>query len=82
MFRLCWMPLVTIQTENTTSITLLTQTYNVLQHSKAQKATIFNNDRYTTNIPPHPHTPTPHTVTTTDIKQTCAIYIHLLSLCI
>ena len=34
-----------------------------------------NNGRYTTNI----HTD-PHTVTTTDIKQTYAIYIHLLSL--
>ena len=41
-------PRVTIQTENTTSITPLTQTYNILQHSKAKKATIFNNDRYTT----------------------------------
>ena len=39
------------------------------------KNTIFNNGRFTTNI----HT-YPHTVTTTDIKQTCAIYIHLLSL--
>ena len=36
------------------------------------KTTIFNNGRYTTNIPTDPHT-----VTTTDIKQTCAIYIHL-----
>ena len=35
----------------------------------------FNNGRYTTNIPTDPHT-----ITTTDIKQTCAIYIHLLSL--
>ena len=35
----------------------------------------FNNGRYTTNIPTDPHT-----VTTTDIKQTCAIYIYLLSL--
>ena len=40
---------VTIQTENTTSITPLTQTYNILQHSKP-KTTIFNNGRYTTNI--------------------------------
>ena len=38
---------------------------------------IFNNGRYTTNIPTDPHT-----FTTIDIKQTCAIYIHLLSLCI
>ena len=37
--------------------------------------TICNNGRYTTNIPTDPHT-----VTTTDIKQTCVIYIHLLSL--
>ena len=39
------------------------------------KNTIFNNGRYTTNIPTDPHS-----VTTTDIKETCAIYIHLLSL--
>ena len=39
------------------------------------KNTIFNNGCYTTNIPTDPHT-----VTTTDIKQTCAIYIHQLSL--
>ena len=30
-------PRVTIQTENTTSITPLTQTHNILQHSKAKK---------------------------------------------
>ena len=52
----------TIQTENTTSITSPTQTPNILQHSKA-KNTIFNNGRYTTNIPTNPNT-----VTTTDIK--------------
>ena len=56
-------PRLTIQTENTTSITSPTQTHNILQHSKAQKPTIFNNGRYTTNIPTDPHT-----VTTTDIK--------------
>ena len=39
------------------------QTHNILQHSKAQKPTIFNNGRYTTNFPTDPHT-----VTTTDIK--------------
>ena len=39
------------------------------------KNTIFNNGRYTTNIPTDPHI-----ITTTDIKQTCAIYKHLLSL--
>ena len=36
---------------------------NILQLSKAQKPTIFNNIRYTTNIPTDPHT-----ITTTDIK--------------
>ena len=60
---------------NTLHITPLTQTYNIIQHSKAKKNTIFNNGRYTTSIPTDPHT-----VTTTYIKQTCAIYIHLLSL--
>ena len=55
-------PRMTIQTENTTSITSPTQTHNILQHSKA-KNTIFNNGRYTTNIPTDPHT-----VTTTYIK--------------
>ena len=49
---------LTIQTENTTSITSPTQTHNILQHSKAKKNTIFNNDRYTTNIPTDPHTVT------------------------
>ena len=39
------------------------------------KNTIFNNGRYTTNIPTDLHT-----ITTKDIKQTCAIYLHLLSL--
>ena len=34
-------PRVTIQTENTTTITPLTQTYNILQHSKAIKKTLF-----------------------------------------
>ena len=71
-------PCVTIQTKNTTSITPLTQTYNILQHSKAQKSTIFNNDRHTTNIPTEPHT-----ITTTDIKinmyhiQTSTVSRHL-----
>ena len=55
-------PRVTIQTKNTTSITPLTQIYNILQHSKA-KNPIFNNGHYTTNIPTYPHT-----ITTTDIK--------------
>ena len=48
---------------NTTSIPPLTQTYTILQQSKAHDPTIFNNCRYTTNIPTDPHT-----VTTTDIK--------------
>ena len=39
------------------------------------KPTIFNNGRYTTNI-----LTDPHTVPTTGIKQTYAIYIHLLYL--
>ena len=42
-------PRLTIQTENTASITSLTQTHKILKHSKA-KNTIFNNGRYTTNI--------------------------------
>ena len=56
-------PCIPIQTKNTTSITPLTQTYNILQHSKAKNPTIFNNGRYTTNIPTDPHT-----INTTDIK--------------
>ena len=62
------------QKTQTTSIKPLIQTYNIFQHSKAKKSTIFNNGRYTTDIPTDPHT-----IITTDIK-TCAIYIHLLSL--
>ena len=54
-------PHLTIQTENTTSITSPTQTHNILQHSKAL---FFNNGRYTTNIPTDPHT-----VTTTDMRH-------------
>ena len=59
----------------TTSITPLTQTYNILQHSKA-KNTIFNNGRYTTNISTDPHT-------ITDIKtnmrhiHTFIVSVHL-----
>ena len=56
-------PRLTILTENTTSITSTTQTH--LNTLKA-KITIFNNGRYTTNIP---------TVTTTDIK-TNMCHIH------
>ena len=56
-------PRLTIQTENKTFITSPTQTYNILQHSRAKKNTIFNNGHYTTNIPTDSHT-----VTTTDIK--------------
>ena len=58
------------QYKQKTSKTPLTQIYNILQHSKVLKNTIFNNK----------HFHRPHTVTKTDIKQTCAIYIHLLSL--
>ena len=54
---------ITIQTEDTTSITSPTQTHNILQHSKAQKPTIFNNGRYTADIPTDPHA-----VTKTDMK--------------
>ena len=57
---------VTIQTENT-SITPLTQHTSTLQ---GLKNTIFNNGRYTTNIPTDPHT-----VTTTDIK-TNMLHVH------
>ena len=53
---------LSIQTENTTSITSTTQTHNILQHSK-DKNTIFNNGRYTINIPTDHHT-----FTTRDIK--------------
>ena len=56
-------PRLTLQIENTTSIASPTQAHNILQHSKSLKNTIFNNVRYTTNIPTYPHT-----VTTTDIK--------------
>ena len=64
-------PRVIIQTENTTSITPFTQTYNILHHSKAKKTTIFNNGCYTTNIP---------TVTTTDIKTNlCHIHTSIVS---
>ena len=67
-------PRLTIQTENTTSITSPTQTHNILQHSKAQN-TIFNNGRWTTNIPTNPHT-----VTTTDIKTNmCHIHTSIVS---
>ena len=68
---------VTIQTKNTTSITPLTQTYNIRQHSKA-KTLYFNTGCYTTNIPTYPHT-----ITTTYIKtnmchiHTSIVYIQL-----
>ena len=52
----------TIQTENTISITSLTQTHNILQHSKA-KNTISNNVHYTPNLATDPNT-----VTTTNLK--------------
>ena len=51
----------------------LTQTY--FNTARLRKTTIFNNGRYTTNI----HTD-PHTITTTDIKTNCDIYIHIYCL--
>ena len=60
--------------KKTTSITPLTQTYNILQHSMA-KNTIFNNGQYTTNIPTDLHT-----ITTPDIKTSmCHIHIYIVS---
>ena len=47
--------------------------YTNFQHTSTLQG--FNNGRYTTNIPTYLHT-----VITTDKKQACAIYIHLLSL--
>ena len=66
LFVLSWARIQ--QTENTTSMTSLTQTHNILQHSKAK--THFHNGRYTTIFPTDPHT-----VTTTDIK-TSMCHIH------
>ena len=59
--------------KNTISITPLTQTHNILQHSKAKTTTLSLTTAATQQT-------FQHTITTTDIKQTCAIYIHLLSL--
>ena len=53
----------TIQTENTTSITSHPLHHNSTLQSDL-KNTIFNNDRYTINIPTDPHT-----LTTTDITS-------------
>ena len=50
----------TIQTDNTTSITSLTQTYNILQHSEATNISSRPLHNKYSNIPP--------TDTTTDIK--------------
>ena len=62
---------LTIQTENTTSITSPTQTHNILQHSK-DKTTIFNNGAtQQTDL---------HTVTTTDIyTNMCHMHTSVLS---
>ena len=60
--------------KNTTSITSLTQTYNILQHSKAK--TLSSTTAATQQT--FPQTPTQSLQQT--YKQTCAIYIHLLSL--
>ena len=54
---------ITSLTQAYTSIHKHTQAYTILQHTKAQKPTIFNNDRYRTNFQRDPHT-----VATTDIK--------------
>ena len=57
------------------AIISLTQTHNILQHSKALKNTIFDNGCYTTNIPTDPHT-----ITTTDIKTNmCHIHTSIVS---
>ena len=57
-------------------ITSLTQTYNILQHYKAKKNTIFNNGCYTTNI-----TTDPHTITTTYITTSmCHIHTSIVSM--
>ena len=70
-------PRVIIQTENTRSITSLTQTYNKLQHSKVK-----NTLSLTTTViqQTFPQTPTQSVQQT--YKQTCTIYIHILSLCV
>ena len=54
-------PHLIIRTENTTSITYLTQPCNILQHSKANKTLYL-----TTSATQLSHNP--HTVTTPDIK--------------
>ena len=48
--------------KNTTSITPLTQTYNILQHSKAKNTIFFKRPLH------NKHSHRPHTITTTDIK--------------
>ena len=56
-------PRITIQTENTTSITSPTQTHNILQHSKAKK-TLFLTTAATQQT--FPQTPSP----TQSLQQT------------
>ena len=63
---------LTIQTENTTSITSPTQTHKILQHSNAQKHYFQQRPLHKKHSHIHPHS---HYN-----RQTCAIYIHLLSL--
>ena len=63
-------PCLTIQIENTTSITSTIQTHTILQHSNAQNHTIFNNGRYTTNIPTDPY------IVTTTRHKTNMRHIH------
>ena len=54
--------------------TLYTNTQHI-QHSKAKKTSIFNNGRCITNFPQTPTQSLQHTY-----NQTCAIYLHILSL--
>ena len=57
-----------------------------LPHPLHKNATYFNTPRRNhyllQRLIHNTHSHRPHTVTTTDIKKTCTIYIHLLSLCI
>ena len=66
-------PCVTIQTENITSTTSLTQIYNIRQHFKSKKT-------LTTAATQQTFSQTPTQSLQQTYKQTCAIYTHLLSL--
>ena len=68
-------PGLTIQTENTTSITSPTQTHNILQHPKALKTHYFQQ-----RLLHNKHSHRPHTVTTTDIKTNmCHVHTSIVS---